>query len=153
GHRPDTSRNFAAGVASGLVDEGEGEVEEATAMTGGGVAGEGAADYLRRPAILVGQAAAVAVAAVGGRGVASEHTVAHRRRCTIVVGKAAAVGRRVTGENDVADLERPEVVDPAAVRDAGVTPGDRQARDPHGLPSLDLEDTRSVVAADGQFVG
>src|SRR5262249_44311936 len=75
-HRPDGPFNCAAGVARGLVDEGEGGVEDAAAMTGGGVAGEGAAGHRRRPAILVGQAAAVAVAAIGCRGVARDDAVA-----------------------------------------------------------------------------
>src|SRR5262249_41482778 len=53
----------------------------------------------------------------------------------------------------VANGQRAEVVDAAAVKDAGVAPGDRQAGDEHGLAGLDLEDAGEVAAVDGQLVG
>src|SRR5262249_11081500 len=86
-------------------------------------------------------------------GVAGEGAVAHRRRGAMLVGQAAAYVGDVAGEDDAADRQRPEVVDPAAVAGAGVAPGDRQARNPHRLPGLDLEDAGDVAAADGQPVG
>ena len=59
----------------------------------------------------------------------------------------------VAGEHAVADRQRPEVVDAAAVAGAGIAPGDRQAREAHRLAGFDLEDSGDIVAANGQRVG
>src|SRR5262249_54713679 len=133
-------------------------VADAAAEGAGGVAGEGAAAHRQHPAdagaAAVGGVVDAAAVACGGGG--AEGGGRDPRRPAELAFGAAAIDGGVAGEDDVADCQRPEVVDAAAIAvevGASVAPGDRQAGDGHRLAGLDLEDAGEIAAADGQLGG